>query len=103
MNSDPYRLRTLPAVDPPERLWNAIATALDAAEGDAIADRAAREPDADIVFLAHHGVVVGAPSVALAFDELYYLERACRQQVLAQSTGLPLKAIDPEVVAHTAA
>jgi ribulose-5-phosphate 4-epimerase/fuculose-1-phosphate aldolase len=46
--------------------------------------------------------MIGAPSIARAFNDLYYLERACRQQVLAQSTGLPLKPIPEEMVRHTA-
>ncbi len=75
---------------------------LDEAEGDQVAGEARANPDADIIFLAHHGVVVGGPSVAHAFDDLYYLERACRQQVLAQSTGLPLKLLPDEVVRRTA-
>lgn len=77
--------------------------AKDDAEGEAIAARAADAGHVDITFLAHHGIVVGGPSIAIAFDDLYYLERACRQQVLAQSTGLPLKPIEPQIVAHTAA
>lgn len=76
--------------------------ALDADEGEAIARRAREHPEADIIFLAHHGVIVGGASVAHAFDDLYYLERSCRQQILAQSTGLPLKLIPEDVVRHTA-
>lgn len=76
--------------------------ALDAEEGERIAERAKKSPDADIVFLAAHGVVVGAPTVALAFDDLYYLERACRQQLLAQQSGLPLVELSGDVVALTA-
>jgi ribulose-5-phosphate 4-epimerase/fuculose-1-phosphate aldolase len=70
--------------------------------GAVVARRAREEPDADIVFLAHHGVMIGAPSIARAFNDLDYLERACRLQVLAQSTGLPLKPIPEEMVRHTA-
>ena len=54
------------------------------------------------MFLANHGVVCSGPSVAQAFDDLYYLERAAKQQVLAQSTGLPLKMIPQETVELTA-
>jgi ribulose-5-phosphate 4-epimerase/fuculose-1-phosphate aldolase len=32
-------------------------------------------------------VLVLAPSIAKAWDDLYYLERACEVQRLAQSTG----------------
>jgi ribulose-5-phosphate 4-epimerase/fuculose-1-phosphate aldolase len=51
----------------------------------------------DILFLAHHGVVVVGPSVAKAFDDLYFLERAAMVQVLAQSTGGPLRSIPDDV------
>ncbi|MEM8796921.1 MAG: aldolase [Pseudomonadota bacterium] len=71
-------------------------------EGERLATEARSNEVADVVFLANHGVVVGGPSVAHAFDDLYYLERACRQQVLAQSTGKPLKIIPHEIVEHTA-
>lgn len=76
--------------------------ALDAEEGELIAKRAQKTPDVDVVFLAAHGVVVGAPTVALAFDDLYYLERACRQQLLAQQSGLPMVELRDDVVKLTA-
>ena len=76
--------------------------ALDAAEGERLANSAARAPHIDIIMLAQHGVVVGSPSIALAFDDLYYLERACRQQVLALQTGAPLKLLSRQVTEHTA-
>jgi ribulose-5-phosphate 4-epimerase/fuculose-1-phosphate aldolase len=44
--------------------------------------------------------VVGA-SVAEAFDLMYYLERACRLQVLARSMGAPLRKVRSEVVSQT--
>src|SRR3546814_3131032 len=44
-----------------------------------------------VLFLANHGVVVVGPNIARAFEDLYYLERACQVQVLAQSTGRPLR------------
>lgn len=76
--------------------------ALDEAEGKAIATTARGDRNADVFFLAHHGVTVCGSSVAEAFDDLYYLERAARQQVLAMSTGVPLKIMPQEVVDHTA-
>ena len=72
------------------------------AEGERIAATAKDDPAVDVVFLANHGVIVGGPSVAVAFDDLYFLDRACRQQVLAMSTGRPLKLIPDDVVAATA-
>ncbi len=78
--------------------------ALDESEGEAIvaASKAKSDGGADIVFLAHHGVTIGGPSVAVAFDDLYFLERACRQQVLAMSTGRPLKLIPQSEIEATA-
>lgn len=76
--------------------------ALDASEGERLAETARQDPAVDVVFLANHGIMVGGPSVAHAFDDLYYLERACRQQVLAMSMGLPLKIIPEDMVRDTA-
>lgn len=73
--------------------------ALDQSEGDRIASRMGNR---QVLFMANHGVTVVGPSVAHAFDRLYYLERACQNQVLALSTGLPLKRVPEEVVRHTA-
>ncbi len=75
--------------------------ALDRSEGDRLAAAQRADPDVDIMFLDHHGVTIGGESVAVAFDDLYYLERACRQQILAQSTGLPLKLIPEPVLTDT--
>jgi ribulose-5-phosphate 4-epimerase/fuculose-1-phosphate aldolase len=74
--------------------------ALDTAEGDRIA---ASLGEADIVFLRNHGVIVTAPTIAEAWDDLYYLERACEAQRLALSTGRPLLTLAEPVAAHTAA
>ncbi len=69
---------------------------------DAEGDRLARVlGDKRVLFLANHGVIVVGPSVAEAFDLLYYLERACRLQVLARSTGQPFRKVRPEVVRDT--
>ncbi len=76
--------------------------ALDEAEGEALAASAKADMHADVFFLKHHGVTVCGGSVAEAFDDLYYLERAARQQVLAQSTGLPLKIMSRDQVEQTA-
>jgi ribulose-5-phosphate 4-epimerase/fuculose-1-phosphate aldolase len=71
---------------------------VDNAEGDRLARVLG---DKRVMFLANHGVIVAGPSVAEAFDLLYYLERACRLQVLARSTGGTLKSIREEVVRDT--
>lgn len=74
--------------------------ALDAAEGDRIA---AAMGDADVVFLRNHGVMVTAPTIAMAWDDLYYLERAAEVQVKAMSTGRSLRVISPELARKTQA
>lgn len=55
-----------------------------------------------VLFMANHGVTVVGRSVAEAFDDLYYLEMACRNQVLALSTGRKLKVMPEEVARKTA-
>jgi ribulose-5-phosphate 4-epimerase/fuculose-1-phosphate aldolase len=74
--------------------------ALDSAEGDRIAESLG---DADVVFMKNHGVLIVGESVAAAWDDLYYLERACEAQRLAMATGRPLKAVPETVAARTAA
>ena len=72
-----------------------------AKEGERIAAQAKANAHLDTMMLANHGVVCSGPSVAHAFDDLYYLERAARQQVLAQSTGQELAIIPDAMVEHT--
>ena len=71
-------------------------------EGERIAREAKANPHIDTMFLANHGVVCSGPSVAQAFDDLYYLERAARQQVLAMSTGQELLLIPEDTAELTA-
>lgn len=73
--------------------------ALDTDEGDRIA---AAMGDNDIAFMKNHGVMVTGPSIAEAWDDLYYLERACEVQMMAMSTGRSLKPVAPEIAAKTA-
>ena len=73
--------------------------ALQASEGARVA--ALLDGGKSVLFMGNHGVIVVAPSVAQAFDELYYLEKAAQLQVLALSTGRPL-ALIPEPVAALA-
>src|SRR5688572_12263740 len=67
---------------------------VDNAEGDRLARVLGSKR---VMFLANHGVIVVGPSVAEAFDLLYYLERACRLQVLAKSMNSKLRAVRPEI------
>ena len=74
--------------------------ALDCDEGDRIASKMG---DASVLFMASHGVTVVGPSVRDAFNDLYYLERACQFQILARSTGQPLRKLSDNVLKKTAA
>ena len=77
--------------------YNGVALA--AAEGERIA-RAMQ--GADVAFLGNHGVVVCGPRVDWAYDDLYYLERACQVQVIAMSTGRPLAPVPAAMAAAVA-
>ena len=74
--------------------------ALDASEGERIARAMSGR---DVVFLGNHGVVVCGERMAWAYDDLYYLERACMVQVLAASTGRSLLPVDTALAARVAA
>lgn len=74
--------------------------ALDEREGDRIA---ASLGDADVMFLKNHGVMVLGTSIAEAWDDLYYLERAAQAQLLAQASGRPLKIVPEDMVRRVAA
>ena len=67
-------------------------------EGARIADALGEKR---VLFLANHGVIVVGNTIAAAFTDLYYLERACLVQVLAMSTGRPLKRVGDNTAAST--
>jgi ribulose-5-phosphate 4-epimerase/fuculose-1-phosphate aldolase len=73
--------------------------ALDDGEGARVAALLGEQHD--ILFLGNHGIIVIADSVAQAFDELYYLEKAAQVQVLALSTGRELEIIPAATAART--
>jgi ribulose-5-phosphate 4-epimerase/fuculose-1-phosphate aldolase len=72
--------------------------ALDEDEGTRLARALADKP---VLFMGNHGVTVTGRDVAEAFDRLYFLEKACEAQVLAMSTGQPLRRVDPETARVT--
>ncbi len=71
--------------------------ALEQSEGERVAKIMSKSKS--VLFLANHGVIVVGNSVAEAFDELYYLEKAAQLQVLALSTGRELSIIEDEIAA----
>ncbi len=56
-----------------------------------------------VLMMGNHGVLAVGESVPRAFERLYFLERASQAQVLALSTGRPLRPIPDEVVRATVA
>jgi ribulose-5-phosphate 4-epimerase/fuculose-1-phosphate aldolase len=64
--------------------------------GEAVGD------DTWVVMLENHGVLAIGETVAEAWHRLYFLERACQVQVLAQSTGAPLIRVSEELAERTA-
>tara|TARA_B100000614_G_scaffold260899_1_gene288976 strand:+ start:871 stop:1617 length:747 start_codon:yes stop_codon:yes gene_type:complete len=73
--------------------------ALATEEGDRIA---AALGDKRVMFMANHGITVVGDTVAAAWEDLYYLHRACQAQVLAMSTGRPLKRVPDEMAKQVA-
>jgi ribulose-5-phosphate 4-epimerase/fuculose-1-phosphate aldolase len=54
-----------------------------------------------VLFLANHGVVIVGDTLAQAFDDFYYLERACQVQILAMGSGQPLNIMPDEMARST--
>ncbi len=76
--------------------FNGIADAM--TEGERMAQAMG---DKRILFLANHGVVVVGDTVAQAFDDFYYLERACQVQVLGWQTDMRLNVMPEEIARAT--
>lgn len=69
------------------------------AEGDRLASLL---EGGKVLLMGNHGVLVAAPNVAQALDEMYYFERACETVMLCYATGRPLR-VAPDHVARTTA
>jgi ribulose-5-phosphate 4-epimerase/fuculose-1-phosphate aldolase len=54
------------------------------------------------MMMGNHGILVTGNTVAEAFDDLYYMERACQTLVLAYSTGQKLNVMPHELAERTA-
>ncbi len=72
----------------------------DAEEGRRLARALGNHP---VMLMGNHGVSVTGDTVAQAFEELYYLERAAQTMILAYSTGQPLNVMDEKLAAKTSA
>lgn len=73
------------------------------ANSDEEGDRLARLlGNKSIMMMGNHGVLVCAATVAEAYDLTYYLERSCRNLVLAYQTGQELHVMSDAVAEKTA-
>lgn len=79
-----------------DKRYNGLA--LDHQEGERIA-RAMN--GADVAFLANHGIIVCGERLDYAYDDLYFLERACQSEVIARSTNVPLNPVPSELSKRT--
>jgi ribulose-5-phosphate 4-epimerase/fuculose-1-phosphate aldolase len=64
--------------------------ALDTAEGDRVAGAMG---DKDVLFMRNHGPMVIGSDIGKTMFSLYYLEQACRLQLLAMQSGRPLELV----------
>jgi ribulose-5-phosphate 4-epimerase/fuculose-1-phosphate aldolase len=58
-------------------------------------------PGKSVLLMANHGVLVVGPTIAQAFDELYYFERAAEMLLTCYASGRPLRVMPDEVAALT--
>jgi len=74
--------------------------AFDQTEGERLARALGSK---SVLMMRNHGVLVVGTSIPVAFERLYFLERAAQAQVLALSTGRALRIVPESVVKATAA
>ena len=67
------------------------------AEGERLAACLDGKP---ILFMKNHGVLVTGNTIAQAYLRMYKLERVCRAQVMAMSTGQPIHELGADAIAR---
>jgi len=72
--------------------------AFDQREGEHMAEALG---DKSVMILRNHGVLVVGETLGQAFERLYFLERVAQLQLLAMSTGRPLRPIPGAVMQRT--
>lgn len=58
--------------------------------------------DKSVLVMGNHGVTITGESVADAFEDLYFFEKAAQTLILARSTGQPLSILDDAIARNTA-
>lgn len=74
--------------------------AFDEAEGERLARALGSK---SVLMMGNHGVLTVGTTIPQAFERLYFLERAAQAQVLALSTGRPLRLVPEAVIKTTVA
>ncbi len=87
------------------RYFNRVAVD-DGFDGMGLGDEAERLTttlgDKRILIMGNHGVMAIGNTIARAFDELFYFERACQNYITALTTGKPLRIASDAVAEKTA-
>lgn len=87
------------------RFWGSVCID-DGFDGMSLGDEAERIArllgDKPILLMRNHGLMVIGETVARAFDDLYYFERACSTYITALRTGRELRVVSDETAAKTA-
>jgi ribulose-5-phosphate 4-epimerase/fuculose-1-phosphate aldolase len=73
--------------------------ALSEDEGDRLARMIG---DKTVLMMANHGVLIAGASIGMAFDEMYYFERAAETMITAYSTGKKLRIVSDNIAKLTA-
>ena len=68
-------------------------------EGERIASKLGNR---SIMLMGNHGVMAASGSVAQAFDDLFYYEKACETYITALSTGRELSIVSNDIAEKTA-
>ncbi len=68
-------------------------------EGERLAERMG---DKSVLVMGNHGVTIVGDTVADAFEDLYFFEKAAQTLILARSTGQPLAVLSDAVAENTA-
>lgn len=98
--------RTLPPIDNNTARFFRRMAVDDAYNGMGFHDEAERYcqsiGDKNVLLMGNHGVIVAGPTVAAAFDTLYYFERACETYIAVLSTGRKASVMSDDVAEKTA-
>ena len=68
-------------------------------EGERLADSLG---DKDVLVMGNHGVTIIGETVAAAYEDLYFFEKAAQTVILARSTGQELAVLSEAVAQNTA-